>query len=161
MNRRRRLLSACAAAALCLTGCAQPVNTDEDRAQIQRLLETYLRSVKTADVTLAETVWLRSPDLVVVTPLGRFEGWDKVREGLYINFLQKAFLERDLRTSDVHIGINGNAAWAVFDWSFTAKLANGQPFTSKGWESHVYQKGDGGWRIAHLHYSGQPPPQPQ
>ncbi len=25
-------------------------------------------------------------------------------------------------------------------WTFTAKLADGQPFSSKGWESHVYQK---------------------
>ena len=48
----------------------------------------------------------------------------------------------------------GNSAWAVFDWDFTAKLANGQPFTSKGWESHVYEKTDCGWRISHLHGSG-------
>ena len=53
----------------------------------------------------------------------------------------------------------GNSAWAVFDWDFTAKLANGQPFTSKGWESHVYEKTDRGWRISHLprEWFGQPP----
>ena len=51
-----------------------------------------------------------------------------------------------------------SAAWAVFDWSFTAKLANGEPFTSKGRESHVYERTDRGLRITHLHYSGLPPP---
>jgi len=70
--------------------------------------------------------------------------------------LQKSFLERDLRPANIHIQVNGNSAWAIFDWSFTGKLANGQPFTSKEWESHVYEKTADGWRIAHLHYSGQP-----
>ena len=68
--------------------------------------------------------------------------------------LQKAFLERNLQPSNLQI--HGDSAWAVFDWAFAGKLANGQPFTSKGWE-HVYQKTGAGWRIEHLHYSGQPP----
>jgi ketosteroid isomerase-like protein len=152
------MLLACAAAALCVTACARPVDGDEEREQIQQLLDTYVKSVNAADVTLASTIWLQSPDIVVVTPLGRTEGWDSVQRDLYIHFLQKAFLERDLRPSNVHIHVNGNSAWAVFDWSFTATLANGQAFASKGRESHVYEKIDRGWRITHLHYSGLPAP---
>src|SRR5438067_4014086 len=71
--------------------------------------------------------------------------------------LQKAFLERNLQPSNLQIHVNGDSAWAVFNWTFAGKLANGQPFTSKGWESHVYQKTGAGWRIEHLHYSEQPP----
>jgi ketosteroid isomerase-like protein len=134
------------------------VNNDTSRNEIRQLLTTYLQSVKTADVTLASTVWLQSPDIVVVTPLGRSEGWDSVKQELYVNFLQKAFLERDLQASNVHIHVNGDSAWSTFDWSFTAKMANGQPMTSKGRESHVYEKTVGGWRISHLHYSGLMPP---
>ena len=160
MTARYKVLLACTAAALCLTACARQgdkqIDEEAARSQIQQVLDKYLQSVKTADVALAATIWLQSPDIVVVTPLGRFQGWDGVQRDLYVNFLQKAFLERDLRPSNVHIHVNGNSAWAVFDWSFTATLANGQPFTSKGWESHVYEKTDGGWRITHLHYSGQP-----
>ena len=157
MNSRRKILLACAAAVFCLTGCNRPANVDDERKQVQQVFDTYLQSVRTADVTLASNVWAQRPDIVAVTPLGRFEGWDAVQRDLYVNFLQKAFLERDLTPSNVRIQVNGNSAWLVFDWSFTAKLANGQPFTSKGWESHVYEKTDRGWRIAHLHYSGQPP----
>jgi ketosteroid isomerase-like protein len=163
MTTRFTLLLACTVAALSLTACTRQadrqVDKDAARSQIEQLLDKYFQSVKMADVALASTIWLQSPDVVVVTPLGRFQGWDSVQKDLYVNFLQKAFLERDLRPSNVHIQVNGNSAWAVFDWDFTAKLANGQPFTSKGWESHVYEKTDGGWRIAHLHYSGQPPSQ--
>ena len=154
MKARCKMLLACAAAALCVTACAGQADGDAARKQIQQLLDTYFQSVNAADVTLASTIWLQSPDIVVVTPLGRSEGWDSVQRDLYVNFLQKAFLERDLRPSNVRIHVNGNSAWAVFDWNFTAKLANGQAFTSKGRESHVYEKTDRGWRITHLHYSG-------
>ena len=76
-----------------------------------------------------------------------------------MNFLQKGFTERNLQPSNLTIRVAGNAAWAVYDWVFTAKRANGEPVTSKGWESHGYQKTDQGWRIVHLHYS-VPPPRP-
>ena len=156
-------LVAAAMVSLFLPACQRAPNIEHDRSDVQQVLEKYLQSVKTADVTLASDVWLQSPDIVVVTPFGRFQGWDSVRESLYVNFLQKAFTERTLQPSHVNIQVGGNMAWAIFDWAFTAKLANGQPFTSKGWESHVYQRTDRGWRIAHLHYSAPlpaPPPQP-
>ena len=155
MAQRYKTIALCAAILFCLTGCSRPADTDQERNQIQQVLDTYLQSVKTADVALASEVWLQSPDIVVVTPLGRFQGWDSVQKDLYVNFLQKSFLERELRPSNIKIRVMGNAAWAVFDWDFTGKLANGQPFTSKGWESHVYEKTDRGWRISHLHYSGR------
>jgi ketosteroid isomerase-like protein len=157
MNARCNVFLACAAVVLCLTACARQVDTAEARNQIQQVFDAYLQSVKTADVALASTVWLQSPDIVAVTPLGRYQGWDNVQRELYVNFLQKGFLERDLRSSNVQIHVNGSSAWLVFDWSFTSKLANGQPFSSKGRESHVYEHTDGGWRITHLHYSGLPP----
>jgi ketosteroid isomerase-like protein len=145
------------AVAACLSACVSRSGSDEERGRIQHLLDTYLQSVKTADVALASTVWLQAPDVIAVTPLGRFQGWDKVRDDVYVNFLQKSFVERDLKPSNVHIDVNGDSAWAVFDWSFAGKLANGQPFTAKGWESHVYRKVGGAWRIVHLHYSDQMP----
>ena len=158
MHARCKVLLVCTTFVVCASACTTQVNTDEARNQVQQVLDKYLQSVNAADLTLASTVWSQSPDIVVVTPLGRFEGWDSVQRDLYVNFLQKGFLERDLRPSNVRIHVNGDSAWATFDWSFTARLANGQPFTSKGRESHVYEKTAGGWRITHLHYSGLPPP---
>ena len=159
MKARCKVLLACTAAVLCVAACARQADGDAAaRTQIQQLLDTYFQSVNAADVTLASTIWLQSPEIVVVTPMGRTEGWDGVQRDLYVNFLQKAFLERDLRPSNVRIHVNGNSAWAVFDWNFTARLANGQAFTSKGRESHVYENTDRGWRITHLHYSGLPAP---
>lgn len=133
-----------------MAGCTRAPNADEDRKSVRELLEKYLQSVKTADVKLASDVRLQSPDMLVVTPFGRFEGWDRVRDGVYVNFLQKAFAERNLEPSNIAIRIAGDTAWLVFDWTFTAKLVGGQPATSKGWESHGYQRTKQGWRNVHL-----------
>ncbi len=155
----RTTLIAVASVLFLLSACSRATDIDQEKKDVQQVFEKYLESIRTADLTLASQVWSHNPDISVVTPLGRFKGWEGVRDGLYINFLQKAFAERSLRPDNLAITVSGNTAWAVFDWTFAAKLVNGQPFSSKGWESHVYQKIDGRWVIVHLHYSGEPPRQ--
>jgi ketosteroid isomerase-like protein len=137
-------------------GFRHALEPSQDRADIEQVFEKYLKSLNGADVALASQVWLQSPDVLVVTPVGRFNGWDGVKS-MYVN-MQKEFSERDVQASNVSIVVAGDAAWLVFDFVFTAHLADGKPFTSKGWESHGYQRTPNGWRIAHLHYSVPPPP---
>jgi len=162
MNNTREIVAGIVVAtvAICLVGCAKAPARERDERDVQQLLERYLQSVNAADPKLGSEVWLQAPDILVVTPFGRFQGWDAVREGVYVNFLQKAFTERKLQASQISIRVAGDAAWAVFDWTFTAKLANGRPITTKGWESHSYQRTNEGWRIVQLHYSVPPPQQP-
>ena len=153
------MLLACVALTLCLTACARRLDLEADRRDVQQVFETYLKSVNAADPEVGGMVWMRSPDVVAVTPLGRYQGWDSVRKDLYVDFLQKMFTARDLRASNIQIHVTGDSAWLVFDWAFTGTMANGQMMMSKGRESHVYERTDNGWRISHLHYSGvQPPP---
>lgn len=147
------LVSACDG----LVGTSSQITAEESR--VREVLDRYLRSIDAADVALAAEVWSPAATVEAVTPLGRFKGWDSVRNGLYIDFLQKLFSERRLTSSDVSVQVGGDTAWAVFDWSFAAKGADGQPFASKGWESHVYQKVNGRWVIVQLHYST--PAQPE
>jgi len=142
--------------------CNRAADTAVDTKETENIRQTfdkYLESVKTADVGLASQIWLQDPSISVVTPLGRFKGWQSVRDDLYVNFLQKAFTDRNLQAENFAVTVSGDSAWSVYDWTFTAKLPNGQPFSSKGWETHVYRKIDGRWVIAHLHYSS--PVQPQ
>ncbi len=145
-------------ASLAVPSAAQRGGNETDRKNVQLLFEKYIQSVKTADAALASEIWSHAADIVVVTPFGRFEGWDSVRENIYVNFLQKAFSERNLQPSNVAIRVAGDTAWSVFDWTFTGKSPDGQTITSKGWESHVYQRTRAGWTIVALHYSVPPPP---
>jgi len=131
----------------------------DDKQAVQQVYAQYLQSVNNADLTLAGQIWSHAADLVVVTPFGRFQGWDSVRSDIYINFLQKGFSERKLEGTNVAVRVSGNNAWLVYDWTFTGKMADGQPISSRGWESHIYQRTRQGWRIVSLHYSvNQPPP---
>jgi ketosteroid isomerase-like protein len=126
---------------------------DQDRADIEQVFAKYLQSLDTADVAAAVQVWLQSPDVLVVTPFGRFKGWESVRDDIYINSMQKQMRVRHVEASNVCIVVAGDAAWLVYDFAFTATWADGRPFAISGWESHGYQRTADGWRIAHLHYS--------
>ena len=137
-------------------GCHRTPDTSQDRADVEQVFNKYLQSINAADVALASQVWLQSPDVLVVTPSGRFKGWDSVQKDIY-PMMQKEFADRNVQASNVSIVVAGDAAWVVYDFVYTAKRADGQPFTSKGWESHGYQRTANGWRIAHLHYSVPPP----
>jgi ketosteroid isomerase-like protein len=125
-----------------------------DRADVEKVFRTYVRSLEAADVALASKVWLQSPDVLVVTPIGRFQGWDGVKE-IWAR-TQKEFSERKVQADNVSIVVSGDAAWLVFDFVFAATLANGTPLVLRGWESHGYLRTADGWRIAHLHYSVPP-----
>ena len=131
-------------------------SNSQDRADVERVFSKYLRSLEAADVALASEVWLQSPDVLVVTPIGRFQGWDGVKE-IWAR-TQEEFSERKVQASNVSIAVAGDAAWLVFDFVFTATLADGKALLLKGWESHGYQRTGDGWRIAHLHYSAASPP---
>jgi ketosteroid isomerase-like protein len=142
-----------------LPGCTRAVDSVLEKKNVRQVLERYLESVKKADLAIASQVWRQGPETSAVIPLGRFTGWESVRDGVYVNFLQKAFVERDLRPDNLAITVSGDSAWAVFDWTFNGKLPDGQSYSSKGWESHVYQKTEGRWVIVHLHYSAPIPGQ--
>jgi len=159
MTRTRVALSVPLIVSLFLAACqAQPADVQQDESDVRQVFDLYIKSINAADETLASDVWLQSPDTVAITPFGRFQGWDRIREEIYVKFLQGMFSERDLRPSDVLMRVKGDSAWLAFDWTFSAKLTNGQPIASKGWESHMYEKTEKGWRIVHLHYSVPPPP---
>jgi ketosteroid isomerase-like protein len=129
-------------------------DNSRDRADVEQVFRTYVRSLEAADVALAAKVWLQSPDVLVVTPIGRFQGWDGVKE-IWAK-TQKEFSERKVQASNISIVVSGDAAWLVFDFVFAATLANGTPLVLRGWESHGYLRTADGWRIAHLHYSVPP-----
>jgi ketosteroid isomerase-like protein len=132
---------------------------EQDRAAVKQVFEKYLQTLNSADVELASQVWLQSPDVLVVTPTGRLQGWDSVKNDLYVNLLQKQLRHPHVEANNISMLVTGDAAWVVYDFVFTADWADGRPLTSRGWESHGYQRTAKGWRIAHLHYSVPAAPQ--
>lgn len=128
-----------------------------DSATIRTLIEKYAKSVSDADTSLAAEVWLDSPDVSFIHPLGHEHGFEQIKQNVYIRLMGETFSERKLGVHDVSIHVSGDAAWAEFYWDFVAKFRkDGSPLTTHGRETQLYRKEQGRWRLVHVHYSGMP-----
>ena len=78
------LVSACDG----FVGTSSQITAEESR--VREVSDRYLSSIDAADVALAAEVWAHGPTVEAVTPIGRFKGWDSVRNGLYIKLPPEA-----------------------------------------------------------------------
>ena len=124
---------------------------------IRSLIEKYAKSVDDADTTLAAQVWLNSPDVSFIHPLGHEHGFEQIKQNVYMRLMGDTFSERKLSVHDVSVYVYGDAAWAEFYWDFAAKFRkDGSPLATHGRETQLYRKEQGRWRLVHVHYSGMP-----
>jgi methionine aminopeptidase/ketosteroid isomerase-like protein len=131
--------------------------TPADTGAIRSLIEKYAKSVDSADTALAAEVWLDSPDVSFIHPLGHEHGFEQIKQNVYTRLMGEMFSERKLSVRDVSVHVYGDAAWAEFYWDFAAKFRkDGSPLTTYGRETQLYQKIKGRWRLVHVHYSGMP-----
>ena len=124
---------------------------------IKNLIAKYARSVDGADTTLAAEIWLDSPDVTFIHPLGHEHGFEQIKQNVYAHLMGDTFSERKLSVHDVSVHVYGDSARAEFYWDFAAKFRkDGSPLTTHGRETQLYQKIQGRWRLVHVHYSGMP-----
>lgn len=129
-----------------------------DVQAIRGLIGKYAKSIDDADTALAAEVWLDSPDVSFIHPRGHERGWKEVKENFYGKTMGETFSERKLVVKDVEVRPYGDAAAvAVFSWDFVAKLrGDGSTLRTQGRETQVFHKGERGWSLVHVHYSGMP-----
>jgi ketosteroid isomerase-like protein len=150
--------------AILLVGCAQagiPLpNTPSglersDRvvnAEIEAVLQQYVRAINNADPNLLREIWDAGPGASYVNPTQRLRTWEQL-EGFWRGFLGDRFSAREFTPDSVTIRHVGGVAWVVFNWEFKATQKNEESYNQHGWETQVYLRSDRGWRIAHAHYS--------
>jgi ketosteroid isomerase-like protein len=138
-------------------GIVSSAETLADSGAIQNLIEKYAKSIDDADTTLAAQIWLDSPDVSFIHPLGHEHGFQQIKQNVYTHLMRETFSERKLSVHDVSVHVYGDAARAEFYWDFAAKFRkDGSPLTTHGRETQLYQKVQGRWRLVHVHYSGMP-----
>jgi len=138
-------------------GHVSPPESSADVPDIRSLIEKYAKSVDAADTNLAAEVWLDSPDVSFIHPLGHEHGFEQIKQNVYTRLMGEMFSERKLSVHDVSIHVFGDSAWAEFYWDFAAKFRkDGSPLTTHGRETQLYHKIQGRWRLVHVHYSGMP-----
>ncbi len=134
-----------------------PAESPADSVVIRSLIEKYAKSVDAADTTLAAQVWLNSPDVSFIHPLGHEHGFEQIKQNVYMRLMGDTFSERKLSVHDVSVHVYGDAAWAEFYWDFAAKFRkDGSPLATHGRETQLYRKEQDRWRLVHVHYSGMP-----
>jgi Xaa-Pro aminopeptidase len=130
-------------------------STESD--EIKGLLSKYASSIDGADTTLAAEIWLDSPNVSFIHPLGHEHGFEQIKQNVYTRLMGETFSERKLSVHDVSVHVYGDAAEAEFYWDFAAKFRkDGAPLTTHGRETQLYHKEQGRWRLVHVHYSGMP-----
>ena len=135
----------------------QPRDDTADRQQIRDLIAKYTQSIDTADVNLAAGVWLDSPDVSFIHPLGHEHGFAEIKKNVYQHLMGDTFSERKLTAHEISVHVYGDSAVAEFYWDFAAKLKkDGSPLTTHGRETQMYHRENGAWRLIHVHYSGMP-----
>lgn len=128
----------------------------DDSAVIHGVIDQYARAADTADPAIVAQIWSNSPDVTFIEPLGSLRGPAQVKD-FYTRVIGATFADRNLTMKNISIHVYGETAWSEFDWDFTAKLkSNGSAFESRGSETQIYHREQGGWRIVHVHYSGAP-----
>src|SRR5260370_34745858 len=101
--------------------------TSIDIADIRSLIEKYAKSVDGADTNLAAQVWLDSPDVSFIHPLGHEHGFEQIKQNVYTRLMGETFSERKLSVHDVSIHVFGDAARAEFYWDFAPKFSKNDP----------------------------------
>src|SRR5712691_4650124 len=137
------------------------INAPPDASTVDELkgtIDNYIKSVDAADHALASQVWLDSPEVSFIHPLGHEHGFEQIKQNVYTRLMGQTFSERKLSAHDISVHAFGNCAWAEFYWDFTAKLRkDGSSVVTHGRETQIYHKQQGAWRLVHVHYSAMPP----
>lgn len=106
------------------------------KTKFRELISKYARSIDGADTTLASQVWLDSPDVSFIHPLGHEHGFAQIKENIYSRLLGETFTERTLTSRDISVHVYEDAAWAEFYWDFAAKFRkDGSPISTHGRET--------------------------
>jgi ketosteroid isomerase-like protein len=126
---------------------------------IHQLIDRYAEAVDTVDLNLLSRIWSHSAEASFIYPLGEERGFEAISKHVFQYVMGGMFSARDLKTHEVTVHVNGNAAWSEFHWTFHATMRkDGSAVTTHGVETQIYRKEAGAWRLVHVHYSEDPKP---
>ena len=137
---------------------ANPVVPLTDEQQIDYLISEVLGAWQIGDSARMHKNYANDVSVVNGGWAPPVLGWANY-ETLYKQ--QRAAMQQvRMDRSNTYIKVNGNTAWACFQWDFAA-IINGAPSAARGQTTYVLVKKDNHWSIAHDHTSVVQTVQPQ
>jgi ketosteroid isomerase-like protein len=135
---------------------ATNANVGQEEDEIKQLISMYAKAADEADPTLASRVWCDSSEDSLINSIGRWHGVEQIM-GFYRHDMGEMYSVRDLEVSEVSVQVYSDAAWAEFNWNFSAKRRKeGSSVSFRGMETQIYRKNHDRWCVVHVHYSALP-----
>lgn len=138
-----------------LSGCAQRVDIDAEKEEVNKVLDQEIQVWETEDMDLLSGIFAHDSDMVTFgTEAGeRIVGWQALEDAMHKQF--EATDSSKLSASDRSVKINptGNTAWfsELISWQL---VSGGEKMNLKGLRgTGVLEKRNGKWVIVQLHYS--------
>ena len=130
---------------------ANPVIPLTDEQQIDYMISEVLGAWQLGDSNRMHKNYAEDVSVVRSDLEPPIRGWAEYEKAYK---LQRATMQqvRMDRSSNTYIKVNGNSAWACFQWDFSAVI-NGAPSAAMGQTTYVFIKKDNHWLIAHDHTS--------
>lgn len=94
-------------------------NAGKEEQEIKQSISLYAKAANEADPTLALHIWCDSSEDSLINPVGRWHGVEPIM-GFYRHDMGEMYSSRNLKISDVSVQVYSDAAWAEFDWEFSA-----------------------------------------
>jgi ketosteroid isomerase-like protein len=131
-------------------------NAGKEEQEIKQLISMYAKAADEADPTLASRIWCDSSEDSLINPVGRWHGVEQIM-GFYRHDMGDTYSVRDLEISEVSVQVYSDAAWAEFNWNFSAKRRkDGSAVSFHGMETQIYRRNHNSWCLVHVHYSTLP-----
>jgi ketosteroid isomerase-like protein len=128
---------------------------DADAGVIQALVAKEAAAINARDLNQLAKIWSEAPEILLfdVPPPGRFRGWEQVAR-VFKDFFDR-FRDINLTVAEVEVGVEGDLAFASYDWTLTGTMG-AAAVRDRGQATSIYRREESGWRLVHAHYSPVP-----
>lgn len=131
----------------------EPVDIEEEEAQIKAVLESYVTSVENEDMELYAQNMAQDADMINFGGFGDpIVGWDALKE--IMEGQNAALSETKINVSDlkIHVSEDGKFGWATCLWDLKAMMGE-NPIDLPVRCTWILEKRDNRWIIVHWHKS--------
>lgn len=128
---------------------------EADAGAIRALVENEAAAINARDLNQLAGIWSEAPEILLfdVPPPGRFRGWGQIAR-VFQDFFDR-FSDISLTVAEVEVGVEGDLAWATYDWNLTGTMGE-TAVRDRGQATSIYRREESGWRLVHAHYSPVP-----
>jgi ketosteroid isomerase-like protein len=151
----KHILVIIAVAALVMSGCAQHVDLEAEKAQVKGVIDQNLQLMVTGDMDVASRIYAHDADMVFfgTDTAEHMVGWEALKTMMQKQFANSETKKVSVRDEVIKVHSSGQVAWVsgLFDWDV---IADGQPVRLEGIRgTSVLEKRNGNWVFVQAHLS--------